>query len=199
MHRTARRWTSAAFAALLLLLLGGCGLSRPAVGAGQSGGPTASATRVATTTATTRVIPTPGAVALRLGQMHTGVTDAVSVTVANPGRRPPVGVHSSDAGAATGRRMAGGGTLPARDADPVAVYPVRDRTDGDAEAGGRPPAADVASRDVPVRPALLRWRGGANEPSRPCPGGNCVLTDVHHWLAETASVSVVIPKTNIPV
>src|SRR5260370_36683393 len=83
MHRTARRWTSAAFAALLLLLLGGCGLSRPAVGAGQSGGPTASATRVATTTATTRVIPTPGAVALRLRQMHTGVTDADAVPLAN--------------------------------------------------------------------------------------------------------------------
>src|SRR5258708_213879 len=81
--------------------------------------------------------------------------------------------------------MAGGGALPARDANPVASHPVGDRTDGDAEAGGRPPAAAVASRDVPFRPALLRWRGGADEPSRPCPGRDRVLTDVHHRLAET--------------
>jgi hypothetical protein len=110
MHRTARRWTSAAFAAPLLLLLGGCGLSRPAVGAGQSGGPTASATRVATATMT--VIPTLGAVTLHLGQTHTGVTDAVSVTVAND---LPTAIlvedHQSECTVVTLERQQGGGWL----------------------------------------------------------------------------------------
>jgi hypothetical protein len=128
MHRTARRWTSAAFAALLLLLLGGCGLSRPAVGAGQSGGPTASATRVATTTATTRVIPTPGAVALRLGQMHAGVTDAVSVTVAND---LPTAIlvedHQSECTVVTLERQEGGGWLavaPCQLETPTRLLPI---------------------------------------------------------------------------
>src|SRR5258706_3159265 len=112
MHRTAQRWTSAAVAAPLLLLLGGCGLSRPAVGAGQSGGPTASATRVATTAATTRVIHTPGGVTLRLGQQHAAVTDAVSVTVAND---LPIAIlvedHQSECTVVTLERQEGGGWL----------------------------------------------------------------------------------------
>src|SRR5258706_15329089 len=93
MHRTAQRWTSAAVAGPLLLLFGGCGLSRPAAGAGQSGGPTASATRVATATATTMEIPTPGAGTRRLGQTHSAVTDAVSGTVAND---LPIGILVED-------------------------------------------------------------------------------------------------------
>src|SRR5260370_16438925 len=128
MHRTARRWTSAAFAALLLLPLGGCGRSRAAVGAGQSGGPTASGTRVATTTATTRVIPTPGEVALRLGQMHTGVTDAVSVTVAND---LPTAIlvedHQSECTVVTLERQEGGGWLavaPCQLETPTRLLPI---------------------------------------------------------------------------
>jgi hypothetical protein len=108
MHRTAQRWTSPGFAAFLLLLFGGCGLSRPAAGVGQSGGPTVSATRVATMTVT----PTPGAVTLHLGQTHAGVTDAVSVTVSND---LPTAIlvedHQSECTVVTLQRQEGGGWL----------------------------------------------------------------------------------------
>jgi hypothetical protein len=128
MHRTARRWTSAAVAAALLLLFGGCGLSRPAAGAGQSGGPTASATRVATATATTMVIPTPGAVTLHLGQTHAAVTDAVSVTVAND---LPTAIlvedHQSECTVVTLERQQGGGWLavaPCQLETPTRLLPI---------------------------------------------------------------------------
>ena len=75
MRRTAQRWTSAGLLTPLLLLNGGCGLTHPPAGADQQ----ASAASKATMTHS----PAPGAVTLRLGQMRAGVTDAVSVTVAN--------------------------------------------------------------------------------------------------------------------
>jgi hypothetical protein len=124
MHRTAQRWTSAGFAAPLLLLFGGCGLSHPAAGAGQSGGPTAGATRVATMT----VIPTRGAVTLHLGQTHAGVTDAVSVTVAND---LPTAIlvedHQSECTVVTLERQEGGGWLavaPCQLETPTRLLPI---------------------------------------------------------------------------
>jgi len=81
MHRIAQRWAMADYAVILLLILGGCGVSGP-VGTGQSGAMTPGTTHVATMTAIPAV-PTPGAVMLNLGQAHASVTSAVSVTLAN--------------------------------------------------------------------------------------------------------------------
>ena len=124
MHRTAQLWTSAGVVAPLLLLIGGCGLSRPAVGAGQPGGPTASAARVATMT----VIPTPGAVTLHLGQTHAGVADVVSVTVAND---LPLAIvvedHQSECTVVTLERQEGGGWLavaPCQLETPTRLLPI---------------------------------------------------------------------------
>lgn len=83
MHRTAQHWTSAGFVLLPLLFLSGCGPSGLSGGAGQQGAATPSTTASATRVATMTVTPPPGAVTLLLGQTHAGVTDAVSVTVAN--------------------------------------------------------------------------------------------------------------------
>jgi hypothetical protein len=128
MHRTAQRWTSAAVAASLLLLFGGCGLSHQAVDSGQSGGPTASATRVATATAMMTVIPTLGAVTLHLGQTHAGVTDAVSITVAND---LPTAIlvedHQSECTVVTLERQQGGGWLamaPCQLETPTRLLPI---------------------------------------------------------------------------
>src|SRR5215472_5610119 len=104
MHRTAQCWRSAGLVAPLLLLIGGCGLARPAVGAGQP----ASAAREATLT----VSPTPGPVTLHLGQMHAGVTDALSVTVANDlPQAILVEDHQSECTVVTLERQEGGGWL----------------------------------------------------------------------------------------
>jgi hypothetical protein len=106
MSRTVQFRTSAAFVATLLLLLTGCGQVRPATGAGQRGGATVSATKVATMT------PSSGAVTLRLGQAHAGVTDTVSVTVVN-GLPPPILVedHQSECTVVTLERQGDGGWL----------------------------------------------------------------------------------------
>ena len=110
MRKTTQRWTSAGVAASLLLLFAGCGLAHSAVGADQSAGPTASATRVATMTAIPT--PSPGAVTLRLGQTHSGVTDTVSVTVTNilP-QAILVEDHQSQCTVVTLERQEGGGWL----------------------------------------------------------------------------------------
>jgi hypothetical protein len=105
MSRTVQRRTSAGFVATLLLLLMGCGQVGPAAGAGQRAGATVSATKVTTT-------PTPGAVTLRLGQAHAGVTDTVSVTVVNS-LPPPILVedHQSECTVVTLERQVDGGWL----------------------------------------------------------------------------------------
>jgi len=106
MSRTVKFRTSAGFVATLLLLVTGCGQVGPATGAGQQGGATVSATKVATMT------PSSGAVTLRLGQAHAGVTDTVSVTVIN-GLPPPILVedHQSECTVVTLERQVDGGWL----------------------------------------------------------------------------------------
>jgi hypothetical protein len=133
MRTTAQGWTSAGLAALLLLLIGGCGRSRPAVGAGQLGTPTASAPRVATMTVVPTpgamtAVPTPGAVTLHLKQTHAGVTDAVSVTVAND---LPTAIlvedHQSECTVVTLERQGGGGWLavaPCQLETPTRLLPI---------------------------------------------------------------------------
>ena len=124
MHRTAQRRRLAGFAVPLLLLIAGCGLSGPAVGAGQPGGPTAGATREATMTATS----TSGAVTLRLGQTQAGVTDAVSVTVVNAlPQAIVVEDHQSECTVVTLERQEGGGWLavaPCQLETPTRLVPI---------------------------------------------------------------------------
>src|SRR5262249_51613482 len=68
----------------------------------------------------------------------------------------------------------------------VEVSPLKGHGDGDAEACGRFPAADVASRDVPVHSVLLRWGGGAARTDRPLPGDGRALTDIYRRVADDA-------------
>jgi hypothetical protein len=127
MRGTVQRWATAGFAAALLLLLGGCGVSDP-VGASQPGGAMVIATASATGVTTMTVIPTPGAVTLHLGQTHAGVTDAVSVTVANGlPMEILVADHQSECTVVTLERQVGSGWLavaPCQLETPTRLLPI---------------------------------------------------------------------------
>ena len=106
MCRSVQRRTLAGFVATMLFLLMGCGQVGPTTDAGQRGGATDGATKLATMTST------PGAVTLRLGQAHAGMTDTVSVTVVN-GLPTPILVedHQSECTVVTLEQQVDGGWL----------------------------------------------------------------------------------------